>query len=185
MVVTAAVIALVNPLYNEQGAGTLQQSNGGVGTFTTVQAKGVAGGITGFVAQMVKPTVNAIDADALNALFHASYNAGILTGTAYTLDIAQAAGQAFGWVTGVATSAAGAVVADQIANAVRNGYPVLSLASIRNAVDFGINQARGGEIGADPLRRPGAGAGGLREGADPYYTHSSAQGRPVSNIFTL
>ena len=190
-VVVEAVKALVNPLYNDAqgGPAAFKQSDGGVGTFTLVKSKGVAGGITGFTAQMVNPGVNAIDSDTLNALFQASYNAGILTGTTYTLDIAQAAGQAFGWVTGVATSAAGAVVADQIANAVRNGYPVLSLASIRNAVDFGINQAAGGEIVGNVARTPGAGAGGLRDvifnPSAPYYDHHSASGRPVSNIFSL
>ena len=194
--IVESVKALVNPLYNGPLA-NFAQSNGGVGTSTLVTPKGVAGGITGFVAQMVNPGVNAIDADTLNALFQASYNAGILTGTTYTLDIAQAAGQAFGWVTGVPTSAAGAVVAGQIATAIFNGYPVLPLANITNAVNFGIDQAKGGDIvnGHDALGNPlggavpGVGAGGLRDHAgnpsDPYYTHHSASGRPVSNIFSL
>lgn len=190
--VVESVKALVNPLYN--GTVPFAQSNGGVGTSTLVAPKGIAGGITGFVAQMVKfnpgsPTSAFIGgtpaevantlADLNNALFQASYNAGILTGTTYTLDIAQAAGQAFGWVSGVATSAAGAAVAAQFAQSIYNGYPVLPLASITNAVNFGIDQAAGG------AGVPGVGARGLSNSPNTYYEHRSASGNPVSNIFSL
>lgn len=184
-VVVEAVKALVNPLYNKTGPGNFVQSNGGVGTSTVVQAKGVAGGITGFVAQMVKTGDHTLptNTDLLNALFQASYNAGVLTGTTYLYDIAQAAGQAFGWVSGAANAAAATTTANDIATAVYNGYPVLPLANIRNAVDFGFNQAAGGTGVA------GVGAGGLRDlGANPaapFYDHHSASGRPVSNIFSL
>ena len=185
-VVSQAVIALVNPLYNKTGPANFLRHNGvtpGVGGATLTTAKGVAGGITGFVAQMVNPGVNAIDSDTLNALFQASYTAALLTGSTYTLDIAQAAGQAFGWVTGVATSGIGSVVANQIATAVFNGNNGnaggLLLANIRNAVDFGIDQAAGG------TGTPGVGAGGLSNIPGQYYKHSSASGTPVSNIFTL
>ena len=177
-IVVEAVKALVNPLYNDTtaGAAAFRQSNGvTAASFTLVKAKGVAGGITGFTAQMVKSTDVAVDPDALNALFQASYNAGILTGTTYQLDIAQAAAQAFGWITGIAASPA---VVTQISNAVFTGYPVGSLTSVQNAVAFGLSEGAGHVNG-------GAGAGGLREGADPFYTHRSASGRPVSNIFSL
>ena len=185
-VVSQAVIALVNPSYNKTGPANFLRHNGvtpGVGGATLTTAKGVAGGITGFVAQMVNPGVNAIDSDTLNALFQASYTAALLTGSTYALDIAQAAGQAFGWVTGVATSGIGSVVANQIATAVFNGNNGnaggLLLANIRNAVDFGIDQAAGG------TGTPGVGAGGLSNIPGQYYKHSSASGTPVSNIFTL
>ena len=186
-VVIESVKALVNPLFNGPVA-NFAQSNGTVGGSSLTFPKGVAGGITGFVAQMVNPADTTISADVTNALFQASYNAGLLTGTAYTLDIAQAAGQAYGWVSGITAinnPAAAAAVSSAIANAVRNGYPVLALANIQNAVDFGISQANGG-VGAAV---PGVGAGGLRDiifnPAAPFYDHHSAQGRPVSNIFSL
>ena len=181
-VIVQAVSALVNPLYNDISGTPFQQSNGGVGLpgSSTTTATGVAGGITGFVAQLVNPGVNSMDSDTLNALFQASYAAGSLTGTTYTLAIAQAAGQAFGWVTGVATSGAGSVVANAIAKAIHDGYPGgLLQANILNAVNFGIDQAAGG------AGVPGAGAGGLSNIPGQYYLHHSASGTPVSNIFTL
>lgn len=183
--IVESVKALVNPLYNDATAGPAAfRASDGVtaASFTLVKAKGVAGGITGFVAQLVKPTDTAVvvnpSSDIYNALFQASYNAGVLTGTTYQLDIAQAAAQAFAWITGIAVSPA--AVTD-IANAVYNGYPAggaAQLTKIQNAVAFGLTEGAG-HVNA------GAGAGGLRDGADPFYTHSSAQGKPVSNIFAL
>ena len=183
--IVESVKALVNPLYNDATAGPAAfRASDGVtaASFTLVKAKGVAGGITGFVAQLVKPADTAAvvnpSSDIYNALFQASYNAGVLTGTTYQLDIAQAAAQAFAWITGIAVSPA--AVTD-IANAVYTGYPVggaAQLTKIQNAVAFGLTEGAG-HVNA------GAGAGGLRDGADPFYTHSSAQGKPVSNIFAL
>lgn len=180
--------------FNDATAGpaTFRQSNGIAGGSSPIKASGAAGAVTGFVAQLVTPNVNAIDPDALGALTAAMAAAAQYTGGAFIYDIAQAAGQAFGWVSGVATSGAGAVVANQIANAINLGFPSWDLANpgkVLNAVNFGIDEAKGGEIGANPLRLPGAGAGGLRDiifnAAAPFYDHHTASGRPVSNIFSL
>lgn len=206
--IVESVKALVNPLYNDVRVGAISdfRASNGVTTssFTLVKAKGVAGGITGFVAQLVKTTDNggvgtnpfykgtgalpnpADSSELYNALFHASYNAGMLTGTTYQLDIAQAAAQAFAWITGISVSPA--VVSD-ISNAVYLGYGSAGgapqLAKIQNAVSFGLTE--GADPGGIPLvgNVPGAGAFGLRNGADPAYTHHSASGTPVSNIFSL
>ena len=192
-VIYKSMNALVNPLYNDVRvgpSGDFRQSTGGsnlLTDFTLVKAKGVAGGITGFIAQLVKPTDNGAAvtnpfnpaSDAYYALSQASYGAGLLTGTTYQLDMAQAAAQAFAWITGI--SAAPAVVTD-IANAIYLGYGsnggAPQLAKLQNAVAFGLNES-GGHANA------GAGAGGLRDGADPFYTHHSATGTPVSNILSL
>lgn len=180
--------------FNDATAGpaTFRQSNGIAGGSSPIKASGAAGAVTGFVAQLVTPNINAIDPDALGALTAAMAAAAQYTGGAFIYDIAQAAGQAFGWVSGVATSGAGAVVANQIANAINLGFPSWDLANpgkVLNAVNFGIDEAKGGEIGANPLRLPGAGAGGLRDiifnAASPFYDHHTASGRPVSNIFSL
>ena len=181
--------------YDDQTGGPanfpFKQSNGGVGTFTLVKSKGVAGGITGFVAQMVNPGDHllATNPDLLAALLQATYNSKVLVGNTYTLDIAQAAAQAFGWVSGAANAAAAATTATDIALAIFNGGSGVPLATIRNAVDFGFDQALGGEILLNPLRTPGAGAGGLRNivgnPAAKFYEHHSASGTPVSNIFSL
>lgn len=175
------------------GPATFRQSDGTVGGFTLVKAKGVAGGITGFMAQAVAPGDSDITGGAtgyvFNALFQAAYAARQLTGTLYMLDIAQAAGQAFGWVSGTPTSGVGATAAANIAQAIFNAGSGQTLLSIRNAVNFGIDEAAGGEIGANPLRKAGAGAAGLRDIVSnplaPFYDHHSAQGKPVSNIFNL
>ena len=73
-----------------------------------------------------------------------------------------------------------------IATAINSGYPTLGLPAITNAVNFGIDDAHGG---AGAFKLPGAGAAGLRDiifnPAAPFYDHHTAQGRPVSNIFSL
>ena len=194
LAIVESVKALVNPLYNDIRVGAISDFRQSTGvtpaSFTIVKAKGVAGGITGFVAQLVKTTdtaaVVAPGTDIYNALFHASYNAGLYTGTTYQLDIVQAAAQAFGWITGIGVSTP---ALEEIANAVYLGYGssggAPQLAKLKNAVAFGLSE------GADPLgvplvgNIPGAGAFGLRNGGDPAYTHHSASGTPVSNIFSL
>jgi ABC-2 type transport system permease protein len=69
------------------------------------------------------------------------------------------------------------------ANAIFLGHaPGATLAQLTNAANFGLAEANGGLPGAVP----GAGAAGLRETpADPYYSHKSASGKPVSNILSL
>jgi hypothetical protein len=153
-----------------------RQSNGGVGTFTVQPAKGVAGAVTGFVAQLVNSGDTSVSADITTAL----QSIAQATGAVFKLDIAQAAAQAFGWVSG---QVAPAGVAAAIANAIFLGHaPGATLAQLTNAANFGLAEANGGLPGAVP----GAGAAGLRETpADPYYSHKSASGKPVSNILSL
>lgn len=182
--VAYTVLAAANASYND--GGVLYRRSTGVGAgFTNTFASGVAGGVTGFVAQMVKPNDHlfATNTDLTNALKGISQTVG---GYGFLLDIAQAAGQAYGWVSGASNAAAAATAATDMAAAIFAGYAGLPLVNIRAAVDFGFNEAKGGEIIADVARRPGAGAAGLRlNPATPYYDHHSAQGTPVSNIFTL
>lgn len=182
--VAYTVLAAANASYND--GGVLYRRSTGVGAgFTNTFASGVAGGVTGFVAQMVKPNDHlfATNTDLTNALKGISQTVG---GYGFLLDIAQAAGQAYGWVSGAPNAAAAATAATDMAAAIFAGYAGLPLVNIRAAVDFGFNEAKGGEIVADVARRPGAGAAGLRlNPATPYYDHHSAQGTPVSNIFTL
>lgn len=167
--------------YNAQSgtaAASFRTSNGGVGTFTTGPAKGVAGAVTGFVAQLVNAGDTVVSLDITKAL--TAISAAVGSG-GFKLDIAQAAAQAFGWVSG---QVAPAGVATAIANAVHSGYtPGYTLAQITNAANFGLAQANGGiGVGA----RPGAGAGGLRwTTSDPFYSHKSASGDPVSPILSL
>lgn len=154
-----------------------RRSDGGAGTFTVVPAKGVAGAVTGFVAQLVNSGDTAVSLDVTTALqaIAASVGSG-----GFNLDIAQAAAQAFGWVSGQVNPPG---VAAAIANAVFAGYaPGATLVQLTNAANFGLAEANGGGVGA----RPGAGAAGLRPTTlDPFYNHKSASGNPVSNILSL
>jgi len=167
--------------YNAQlgtAAYSFRTSNGNVGTFTTGPAKGVAGAVTGFVAQLVNAGDTVVSLDITKAL--SAISAAVGSG-GFKLDIAQAAAQAFGWVSG---QVAPAGVAAAIANAVYTGYtPGYTLAQITNAATFGLSEANGG---VGPGAKPGAGAGGLRWTAgDPFYSHKSASGDPVSPILSL
>jgi hypothetical protein len=174
--------AVVSATYNAQGAANFKQGTGVTSTsFTLVKAKGVAGGVTGFVAQMVKPGDTTISTDITTAL--SAIQAAVGSG-GFGNDIVQAAAQAYGWVSGQVTNAG---VINAIANAVNTGYlpSAAQLAKYVNVATFGMAQANGGGVGAVP----GAGASGLRDlvtnpGA-PYYDNHSASGLPVSNIFTL
>ena len=161
-----------------------RRTNGTAAGFTNTGVPGVAGSITGFVAQMVKLGDLTIDADGSGqvaaAITQAAFSAAALTGNAYILDIAQAAGQAYGWVSGQ-TSSAAAVLA--IRTAILAGNASYTAAQLDFAAAFGISEANGG------AGRQGAGAEGLRDKAGnplaPYYDHHSASGTPVSNIFNL
>ena len=174
--------AVVSATYNAQGVANFKQGTGASTTsFTLIKAKGVAGGVTGFVAQMVKPGDMTISADVTTAL--SAIQAAVGSGN-FGNDIVQAAAQAYGWVSGQVTNAG---VISAIANAVNTGYlpSAAQLAKYINVATFGMAQANGGGVGAVP----GAGAAGLRDlvtnpGA-PYYDNHSASGLPVSNIFTL
>jgi hypothetical protein len=181
-----STVKALGPTYTEYNAqpGTaaalFRASNGaaGAGGVTTVPAKGVAGAVTGFVAQLVKSGDTAVSLDITKALTAISAAVGA---AGFKLDIAQAAAQAFGWVSGQVASPS---VAAAIATAVFAGYaPGYTLAQVRNAADFGLSEANGG---VGPGAKPGAGAGGLRRTAgDPFYSHKSASGDPVSPILSL
>ena len=144
----------------------------------------VAGGVTGFVAQMVKPGDSDIDLDGNGLVAVALKTVAQFTGLTYAYDIAQAAAQAYGWVS---TQTVSPAAASSIANAVYSGLPgqpASVLTALTAAANFGISEAKGGVVANGAL--PGAGAEGLRNGiAKPYYDHHSTQGEPVSNIFNL
>jgi len=185
--VSSMITQVATATYNDVtvGPAAFRRSDGTGGGFTLVKSNSVAGAITGFVAQQVNSGNMVVNSDVITVLTAAAQSVG----STYNYDIAQAAGQAFGWVSGVANAAAVAGVgqaAEQIAVAIFAGYgvgPNNTLAKIRNAVDFGLNEAAGGGV----LAVPGAGANGLRDAGagDPFYTHRSASGKPVSNIFSL
>ena len=174
--------SVVNAAYNAQGVANFKQGTGASTTsFTLIKAKGVAGGVTGFVAQMVKPGDMTISADVTTAL--SAIQAAVGSGN-FGNDIVQAAAQAYGWVSGQVTNPG---VISAIANAVNTGYlpSAAQLAKYINVATFGMAQANGGGVGAVP----GAGAAGLRDLVTnplaPFYDNHSASGLPVSNIFTL
>ena len=179
---TVKALGPTHAVYNAQPGSPVEdfsfkRSDGGIGTFTTGPAKGVAGAVTGFVAQLVNMGDTSVSLDISTAL--SSIAAAVGSG-GFNIDIAQAAAQAFGWVS---QQVAPAGVAVAIANAVFAGYaPGATLLQLTNAANFGLAQANGGGIGAVP----GAGAAGLRQTTlDPYYSHKSASGNPVSNILSL
>ena len=187
-----------------------RRTNGLAGGFyasgtTNAYVPAVAGGVTGFVAQIVKDGDKGLggtgiasggtaDPSAVGtiaaALASATTSASHFTGQAYLLDIAQAAAQAFGWVSHSTLATVGLTAPSEIVLAIYNAYPVDGIGNIGwafgtkllNAANFGFTEANGGGVGA----KPGAGAEGLRDGpTHPYYDHHSASGTPVSNIFNL
>jgi hypothetical protein len=176
-----------------------QQSTGTSPTASTgAQTVGAAGAITGYVAEVTKSTDTTISATTI-AVLTASVGGGARP---YALQMAQAAAQAFAWVTGL-TTASPAVVNNtvgnpvfDIANAIEAGVgsAFATLPALENAVAFGIDQAEHGMIGAGAL---GLNATGLNlsngslvvastgnNNAD-FYIHRSATGIPVTDIFNL
>jgi hypothetical protein len=141
-------------------------------------SRGAAGAVAGFVAQMVKPADVALDADGITA---AVLTAAGYSGRLFMLEIAQAAGQAAGWISGNLggnTAVAALAIRTGMATALSLSGSTYTLAQIQGAVDFGFDQGKAGV--------PGAGAAGLRkDGTAPFYDHHSATGEPVSNMFSL
>ena len=180
-VVRHVVTSLGGTTYTKyDGAVGFRRSDGSAGGFTTTSpARGVAGAVTGYVAQLATAgPVNLLSSnftDITTALTSISAAAGA---AGFKLDIAQAAAQAIGWVSG---QVAPAGVAAAIANAIFLGYaPGVTLAQITNAANFGLSEANGG------AGVPGVGAAGLRASVgDPFYNQRSASGTPVSNILSL
>ncbi len=193
--------------YNDvtPGAGVFRQRtiSGGVPAVTLTKATGIAGAVTGYVAQMVQPGAATLNSDLANALKGMAQGVNGPVGIApggipFILTIAQAAGQAYGWVSGIPSNPA---LETAIATAITGTYgglvggmPILT--AVNSAVSFGFSEANGGDnLNVIPAggRRPGAGAAGLRDNSGgplftpsaPYYDHKSATGTPVSNIFTL
>jgi hypothetical protein len=186
--------------FNNPGDTTkqFQQSTGASITAASgARTVGAAGAITGFVAEVTtsgQTTISSVTAAVLTAATGGAARA-------YALQIAQAAAQAFAWVSGYSTpvttitgAAAGNPVYD-IAEAIApsvTGFATLT--QLENAVAFGINQAEGGVIGAGAL---GLNATGLNAGngsltvaaqlnnPGSFYLHRSATGTPVTDIFNL
>jgi len=190
----------VNP-FNAPGDTTknFQQSDGGVGTVKSgaQQTVGVAGAITGYIAEVTNSGDSTIS-DITKAVLTAAVGGGARP---YALEIAQAAGQALRWVAGtnVDTSAGGSMQAGNpifdIATAMSSTVTgFATLAQLENAVAFGITQAANGVIGAGAL---GLNATNLNSGNgtlvikatgnnnSDFYLHRSATGTPVTDIFNL
>jgi hypothetical protein len=181
---------------------TFRQSDGAsatsikTGTQLTV---GVAGAITGYIAQVT----NAGDS-TISAMTKAVLTAAVGGGARpYALEIAQAAAQALRWVGGasvdVNASPTNQVVGNPaydiaLAMAPTVGTGFATLAQLMNAAYFGITEAAAGTIGAGAL---GLNATGLNPGTgtlvikasgnatSDFYQHHSATGAPVTNIFNL
>ncbi|MEP6667595.1 MAG: hypothetical protein ABJF10_00495 [Chthoniobacter sp.] len=164
---------------------------------------GAAGAVTGFVAQLTSQNDSTISAVTAAVLTQAGTSA-----KAYGLQMAQAAAQAFAWVS--AGPAPGAVFSYNFAipldNAAHPDNPVwaianalfaggvtgVTMAQLENAAFFGITEANNGTIGAGAL---GLNAKGLTDGTlvvapagnpkGDFYIHASATGVPVTNIFNL
>ena len=196
-----ALQGMTNP-FNAAGSTSLQfqQSNGtqwnGATPSTSARSVGAAGAITGYIAEVTQPTDTTISATTQAVLSAA------VGGSArpYALQMAQAAGQAFAWVTQFAgtpdtTTAANTNPVYAIANAMAGtvvGYATLS--QLENAVAFGMNQAELGVIGAGALglnaTNLNAGNGTLSVAAtgnanSNFYVHRSGTGSPVTDIFNL
>lgn len=190
----------VNP-FNAPGDTTkgFQQSDGGVGTVKSgvQQTVGVAGAITGYIAEVTNAGESTIN-DITKAVLTAAVGGAARP---YALEIAQAAGQALRWVAGTSidASAGGAMQAGNpiydIAFAMSTtvtGFATLT--QLENAVAFGITQAANGVIGAGAL---GLNATGLNaangslvikasgNNNSDFYLHRSATGTPVTDIFNL
>ena len=173
-----------------------QQSNGTSGGSTTQQTLGMAGAITGYIAEVTNvgdTTISAITKAVLTAAVGGNAKP-------YALQIAQAAGQAFAWVAYPLQNAP-TTIAQVVGNPIFDiaaavfaaaGGNSFSLTQVQFAVQFGISQANAGVIGAGAL---GLNATGLNGGillikaqgnqnAD-YYIQRSAAGTPVTDIFSL
>lgn len=183
---------ILNPTAtNNYDGPTYVRSNGAAPGTTVVASRGVAGVVTGFVAQVAVPgsyNNTAIGSDLYTTLATIKATAPSI----YLIDIAQAAAQAYAWVTAGQNDQAplggGAVAAANLAlgTATTPGTPAYNIAAalgasadVNGAVNFGVSQALTAVV-------PGVGASGLRQTAAlPFYSHHSAQGLPVSNIFSL
>jgi hypothetical protein len=193
----AASTGYVSYFRQSDGASTTSYFTSGANT----RSSGVAGAVTGFVSQLTyygDSTISPITAAVITA---AGNNA-----KGFGLQIAQAAAQAFAWVS--AGPGAGSTFVFNVANPETNQVPgnvVYDIAKALSAVVtgntiqqlmyaayFGITEANNGTIGAGAL---GLNAKGLTDGtlkvapagnakAD-FYQHSSATGTPVTNIFNL
>jgi len=177
--------------------------------FQSNRTTGAAGAVTGFVAQLTYLGDTTISATTTAVLTSAANSA-----RQYGLQIAQAAAQAFAWVSAgpsansvfaitpaAATNQTPGNVVYDIAEAVLLGSvtnyntgvgsPSL-LQQLMNAAYFGITEANNGTIGAGAL---GLNATGLTNGTlkiapvgnakSDFYQHASVTGTPVTNIFNL
>lgn len=210
--VTAAVAASIsqngtnlrgptNPFNGADSAAHFRQSDGLSATTIksgTQQTVGVAGAITGYIAEVT----NAGDT-TISAITKAVLTAAVGGGARpYALEMAQAAAQALRWVGGANVSAAASPTLQVAGNpaydiALAMSSSVVGFATLpqlMNAAYFGITEAANGTIGAGAL---GLNATGLNPGTgtllikasgnanSDFYQHRSATGIPVTNIFNL
>ena len=184
--VRQTIAAVANTSYNDvQTTSNFGQSSGLTATgFALKKATGVAGAVTGFVAQLVSPTSYQSTFDAnLAAALTAAANAPGITTAAQIYAIAQAAGQAYGWISGHMNAADAAATTSNAPSKIRDaifaGSVLAPTGNVLNAVNFGFNKAA--------LNVPGAGAAGLAlaQGWTYYSQNQSETGSPVSPIFSL
>jgi hypothetical protein len=159
------------------------------------QTVGVAGAITGYIAQVTNAGDSTIS-PITKAVLTAAVGGGARS---YALEIAQAAAQALRWVGGsnvdVNASPTNQVAGNpayDIALAKSTAVSSFTLQQLMNAAYFGITEAAAGTIGAGAL---GLNATGLGNGSllikavgnanSDFYQHRSATGAPVTNIFNL
>lgn len=184
--IQAAVLAAVSQSGVALQGATLASSLGtNTTTSTNKKSVGAAGVITGFMAQTLSPGDTAIGQSSATLLSQAVIDAALKAavqngGATYALQMAQAAGQAFGYVSGY--TGPGAVTANlnstqitSIATEIGNDLYTaggVALQNLINAAIFGLNQGQKGIAGA--------GATGINN-----YGQHSATGTPVTDIFNL
>jgi hypothetical protein len=196
-----ALQGLTNPFNAAGDTGKqFQQSNGstwnGASPSSNARTVGAAGAITGYIAEVTQPTDTTISPITQAVLTAAVGGAA----RPYALQMAQAAGQAFAWVTQFAgtpdtTTASNTNPVYAIANAMASVVvQFASLTQLENAVAFGMSQAEQGVIGAGALglnaTNLNAGNGTLSVAASGnpngnFYIHRSGTGTPVTDIFNL
>jgi len=181
--IQAAVLAAVSQSGIALQGATLASSLGtNTTTSTNKKSVGAAGVITGFISQTVNVGNTALGQSNLSAaVIDAALKAAVQNGGAtYALQMAQAAGQAFGYISagyqnGPSVANLNSTQITAIATEIGNDLYTpggVALQNLINAATFGLNQGQAKVLGA--------GATGVSS-----YGQYNAQGAPVTDIFNL
>jgi len=215
--IAASVSSALSVLGTALKGAPIAQSNGASTTsYTTTASVGAAGVITGFVSQVVKTTDTtslagtnttlSSSGTTSTAIVDAVLTAAVKVSSAstYTLQMAQAAGQAYGYITGVlggqstfngsTYSVTGTqttndqLIAKEIATDMTGATSGTLYNYAYNAAYFGATQGQTGVPGAGAT---GVSANYLNGTSTTYYNQNASSmgtspaGNPVTNIFNL